>query len=149
MNLDLPKIDEREKFQAYFDLFVTNSFFPQIMYPTRISKVQSHRSARSARKHHTRMSATLIDQMFCRIKYINSAEYSGIVLSAMSDHFPYFSVLDIMKKNVINRNLSKSETMMLPHLLCFKMMWPQPWRAMTLKMTSLWIQILIIPCSKI
>ena len=27
MNLDLLKIDEREKFQAYFDLFVTHSFF--------------------------------------------------------------------------------------------------------------------------
>ena len=36
--------------------------------------------------------------MFCRLKDINSAEYSGIILSAMSDHFPYFSVLDIMKK---------------------------------------------------
>ena len=70
MNLDLLKIDEREKFQAYFDLFVTHSFFPHIMYPTRISKVQSHRSARSTRKHHTRMSTTLIDQMFCQLKDI-------------------------------------------------------------------------------
>ena len=58
MNLDLLKIDEREKFQAYFDLFVTYSFFPQIMYPTRISQVQSHRSARNKRKNYTRMTAT-------------------------------------------------------------------------------------------
>ena len=90
MNLELLKIDEREKFQEYFDLFVTNSFFPQIMYPTRISKVQSRRSARNTRNRHWRMSATLIDQMFCRLKDINSAEYSGIVLSAMSDHFRTF-----------------------------------------------------------
>ena len=74
MNLDLLKIDEREKFQAYFDLFVTNTFFPQIMYPTRTSKVQSCRSARNTRNRHSRMSATLIDQMFCRLKDINSAE---------------------------------------------------------------------------
>ena len=45
------------------------------------------------------MTATLIDQMFCRLKDISKAEFSGIILSAMSDHFPYFSVLDIMKKN--------------------------------------------------
>ena len=95
MNLDLLKIDEKEKFQAYFDLFVTNSFFPQIMYPTIISKVQSHRSVRNARNRH---SATLIDQIFCWLKDMNSAEYSGIILSAMSDHFPCFSVLNIMKK---------------------------------------------------
>ena len=99
MNLDLLKIDEREKFQAYFDIFVTNSFFPQIMYPTRISKVQSRRSAENTRNCHSRMSATWIDQMFCRLKDINSAEYSGIILSAMSDHFPYFSVLDMKKKD--------------------------------------------------
>ena len=98
MSLDLLKIDEREKFQAYFDLFVTHSFFPQIMYPTRISQVQSHRSARNKRKNYTRMTATLIDQMFCRLKDISKAEFSGIILSAMPDHFPYFSVLDIMKK---------------------------------------------------
>ena len=98
MNLDLLKIYEREKFQAYFDLFVTHSFFPQIMYPTRISQVQSHRSARNKRKNYTRMTATLIDQMFCRLKDINNAEFSGIILSAISDDFPYFSVLDIMKK---------------------------------------------------
>ena len=88
MNLDLLKIDERENFQAYFDLFVTSSFFPQIMYPTRIYKVQSHRSGRNIRNRHSRMSATLIDQMFCLLKDINSAEYSGIILSAMLDHFP-------------------------------------------------------------
>ena len=44
------------------------------------------------------MTATLIDQMFCRLKDISKAKFSGIILSAMSDHFPYFSVLGIMKK---------------------------------------------------
>ena len=67
------------------------------MYPTRISEVQWHRSARNARNRQSRMSATLIDQMFCRLTDINSAEYSGIVRSAISDHFPYFLVLDNMK----------------------------------------------------
>ena len=83
MNLDLLKIDEREKFQAYFDLFVTHSFFLQIMYPARISQVPSHRSATNKRKYYTRMSVTLIDQMFCRLKDISKAEFSGIILSAM------------------------------------------------------------------
>ena len=68
------------------------------MYPTRISQVQSHRSARNKRKNYTRMTATLIDQMFCRLKDISKAAFSGIILRAMSDHFPYFSVLDIMNK---------------------------------------------------
>ena len=44
------------------------------------------------------MPATLIDQMFCLLKDINSPEYSGIILNAMLDHFPYFSVPDIMNE---------------------------------------------------
>ena len=39
MNLDLLKIGERKKFQAYFDLFVIYDLFPQIMYPSWVAQV--------------------------------------------------------------------------------------------------------------
>ena len=37
-NIDLLKLTEREKFQEYFDLFVSNGSIPQITLPTRFSK---------------------------------------------------------------------------------------------------------------
>ena len=37
------------------------------------------------------MSATLIDQMFCGVKDMNSAEYTGIILNTVSDDFVLFS----------------------------------------------------------
>ena len=40
LNLDLLKIEEREKIQSYFDLFVTQGFFPQISLPTRVSVIE-------------------------------------------------------------------------------------------------------------
>ena len=69
INLDLLKIDERGNSQHIWIYLEQTAFLPQITYPTRISKVQSRRSARNTRNHHTRMSASLIDQVFCRLKY--------------------------------------------------------------------------------
>jgi len=37
-NINLLHLDAREKFQEYFDLFVTNDLFPEITLPTRFSK---------------------------------------------------------------------------------------------------------------
>ena len=59
MNLDLLKIDEREKFQAYFDLFVTNSFFfhkscipPEYLKYNRIALPEVHGSiTRECQRH--------------------------------------------------------------------------------------------------
>ena len=80
-NIDLLQINERYKYQKYFDVFVTNALFPLITLPTRVSK----------------HSSTLIDQLFCKLKDVRKLNSSGIIKSNLSDHFPYFAVVDICK----------------------------------------------------
>ena len=73
----------REKFQEYFDLFVSNGSIPQITLPTRFSKNK----------------ATLIDQIFCRFTKHSSHKVSGIIVTKLSDHLPCFSVINYCTKN--------------------------------------------------
>ena len=81
-NLDLLNLSNNEKFQEYFDIFVSNGIFPQITLPTRFSKKK----------------ATLIDQIFCRFAKNTSEIKSGIVVTKISDHLPCFSVIKIHEK---------------------------------------------------
>ena len=41
-NIDMLKLEEREKFQQYFDMFVQKGVIPQITLPTRFSKKKCH-----------------------------------------------------------------------------------------------------------
>ena len=84
-NIDLLKLNNREKFQEYFDMFLTNGLMPNIVLPTRFS----------------RHSATLIDQLFCKLVTPSADIMSGILLNNMSDHLPIFSCLDICNSNKI------------------------------------------------
>ena len=81
-NIDLLQINDRVKYQKYFDVFVTNSLFHLIALPTRESK----------------HSSTLIDQIFCKLKNFRDLDSSGILISSLSDHYPCFALLDICKK---------------------------------------------------
>ena len=81
-NINLLEINDREKYQEYFDLFVTRAFYPKLTLPTRFSKKR----------------ATLIDQIFCRTADINQKSTSGIFVSNLSDHLHYFVCLDVCKK---------------------------------------------------
>ena len=81
-NIDLLQINERVKYQKYFDMFVTNGLFPLITLPTREGK----------------HSATLIDQIFCKVKNFTDIDSSGILKSSLSDHYPCLASLDICKK---------------------------------------------------
>ena len=78
-NINLLRLNEREKFQQYFDYFVTQDLFPQITLPTRFSK----------------NNATLIDQLFCRFSKYESHCASGIILRKISDHLPCFTSMNI------------------------------------------------------
>ena len=82
-NIDLLQINERSEFQKYFDLFVTHGLFPNITVPTRCC----------------RSSSSLIDQMFCKLKELKHHLTSCVIKSCISDHFPYISVFDILKKS--------------------------------------------------
>ena len=80
-NINLLQINEREKYQEYFDLFVSNGSIPQITMPTRFAK----------------KSATLIDQIFCRFSKFTSPLTSGIIATKLSDHLPCFSTINLNK----------------------------------------------------
>ena len=80
-NINLLKIQEREKIQEYFDLMTTHNFLPQITLPTRFSK----------------RNGTLIDQIFCKFAGKTTTAISGILMNKISDHLPCFSSINIKK----------------------------------------------------
>ena len=77
-NIDLLKINDRLKYQEYFDLFVSTGFIPQITLPTRLP----------------RRNGTLMDQIYLRSIKPNLNTSSGIILSNLSDHLPHFVSID-------------------------------------------------------
>ena len=89
-NINLLELN-REKFQEYFDIFVSNGLFPQITLPTRFSKKK----------------ATLIDQIYCRFSKYTSNHKSGIIMTKISDHLPCFSIMNLNTKTVIKPKLVK------------------------------------------
>ena len=82
-NINLLEL-KREKFQEYFDVFVSNGLFPQITLPTRFSKKK----------------ATLIDQIFCRFSKYTSNHKAGIIMTKISDHLPCFSIINLNTKSI-------------------------------------------------
>ena len=81
-NINLLRLNEREKFQQFFDIFATNNILPVITLPTRFSK----------------KNATLIDQIFCRYSKFESYNTSGILMKKISDHLPCFTTINIQNK---------------------------------------------------
>ena len=86
-NINLLEINTRLKYQAFLDLFVTQSFYSKIVQPTRFTKKKGS-----------------IDNIFCKLNENMSKSYSGILLSHISDHLPIFACLDIYKSNKQKRN---------------------------------------------
>ena len=72
-NIDLLQINDKVIIKQYFENMMTLSMYPKITLPTRI----------------TDASATLIDNIFCNSNN-DKNETAGILLSDLSDHFPYF-----------------------------------------------------------
>ena len=80
-NIDLLKINDNPTFGNYFNSLVAQSFFPQITLPTRFSD----------------RNCTIIDNFLCRLTNHFLPPTSGILVSRISDHFPYFIFLDSLK----------------------------------------------------
>jgi endonuclease/exonuclease/phosphatase (EEP) superfamily protein YafD len=80
-NIDLLLATKTQKHGQFLDLFISNGFQPNICLPTRVQA-----------------TATLIDNIFYKKSNLNTSLSSGIIVSQISDHFPYFSCL--------NQNLS-------------------------------------------
>ena len=73
-NIDLLKIKEYTHFKDYFLNMVGNGLLPTITFPTRLG--------------HT--NASLIDNIFTNILYNKDTSSSGILISDISDHLPFF-----------------------------------------------------------
>ena len=80
-NIDLLKINDNPTFGNYFNSLVAQSFFPQITLPTRFSN----------------RNCTIIDNFVCKLTKHFLPPTSGILVSRISDHFPYFIFLDTLK----------------------------------------------------
>ena len=80
-NINLLKINERIKFQEYFDIFITNGLFPKIAFPTPYNL--------------NRNTATSIDHLFCKFIDGENSVSSGILISNISDHLPYFAYIKL------------------------------------------------------
>ena len=77
-NINLLKINEKNIVGEFFDMLISNSFYPHITLPTRFSN----------------NSGTLIDNLFCRIDKYAKQPKSGILTKQFSDHQPCFTFLN-------------------------------------------------------
>ena len=77
-NIDLLKINDKPIISEYFDTITSHGFFPKITLPTRLSD------------HH----GTLIDNCLCKLCTGFFKSISGILISNISDHFPYVILLE-------------------------------------------------------
>ena len=73
-NMNLLRLDQYIKYDEFFELFLSQGFFPNITLPTRV----------------TNTTATLIDQIYSKTYDNLQNSYSGILVSKISDHFPIF-----------------------------------------------------------
>lgn len=79
-NIDLLKFRETNKVNEYFNTIIANGFIPKITFPTRL----------------TASNGTLIDNFLVKISKHFSETKSGILISDLSDHLPYFLCLDYL-----------------------------------------------------
>ena len=93
-NINLLQLNERLKFQEFFDELTNCSLFPKITFPTRIGK----------------QSSTLIDNIYCKLTENTLYSNAGIIFTNISDHFPCFvSFRPRKKKNKITQTHIKQK----------------------------------------
>ena len=88
-NLNLLKINESEICCEFFDLLTSQSLFPHITLPTRL----------------TNGGGTLIANLFCKMNNSIKKNTAGILLNQLSDHLPCFTLLET--DNIVNNSKSK------------------------------------------
>jgi len=90
-NLDLLKCRENTHINDFLEMIMSCGYIPKITLPTRLSE-----------RH-----GTLIDNFFVKIAENFSLTTAGIIISHISDHFPYFLCLDYLH---ISKPKSKKTT---------------------------------------
>ena len=71
-NINLLKVNEKPAFADFLDLMFNKSFIPKITLPTRFSS----------------QSASLIDNIYCKLSDKTLDTTSGIIFTGISDHLP-------------------------------------------------------------
>ena len=74
-NINLLQLKSRPAFSNFFDVMLTNSFWPTITFPTRFSE----------------NTCTLIDNLYYKSNSNNALISSGILVTDISDHLPCFN----------------------------------------------------------
>ena len=77
-NIDLLKVNNVTAISDYFDTITSHSFYPKITLPTRL----------------TNSNGTCIDNILCKLTESTIDTTSGILLDKISDHLPYFTILN-------------------------------------------------------
>lgn len=77
-NIDMFKCNSDFRINQYMDMCFSSSYFPKILYPTRM----------------TEHSATLIDNFLCKFSSTFGTLHSGILTNRLSDHQPYYLMID-------------------------------------------------------
>ena len=77
-NINLLKINDKPVIGDYFDMLTSHSFYPKITLPTRL----------------TNNNGTLIDNILCKLTHNTLDTTSGIMTNKLSDHQPYFTILN-------------------------------------------------------
>ena len=85
-NLDLLKHDKHPPTEKFLDIMHANSFIPIINRPTRV----------------TRDTCTLIDNIYTNNYNIKNDNYSGLLTTDISDHFPVFHLSKKCSEHYIN-----------------------------------------------
>ena len=77
-NLNLLAFQENSNINEFLEFMISNSYFPKITLPTRL----------------TQRKGTLIDNIFVKVTENFNNSNSGVILNRISDHLPYFTILD-------------------------------------------------------
>jgi len=80
INIDLLKFRENNNINKFLEFMISSSYIPKITFPTRLNQ----------------HNGTLIDNMFLKISKGYSETTSGVILTHISDHLPYFISLDYL-----------------------------------------------------
>ena len=80
-NINLLEIERRDIIRNYFNAITSECYFPLITLPTRFSTYRG----------------TLIDNFISKVSELMTST-SGRIISKLSDHQPYFTCLNLLKK---------------------------------------------------
>lgn len=79
-NIDLLKIQEKEKYEEFLDLMCTYGLLPKITLPTRFAT----------------KTCSLIDQIYCKFPNPNLNYASAVIKSRISDHLPCLVSINLL-----------------------------------------------------